>query len=102
LDDVWGGAGAHPYALFKWTLLARVCGAKVYFASVGAGPIYSKKSERLLRAALRMASYRSFRDEDSRELVKRQLRLSDPGAVAPDLAHTRFEKRARGADGEPD
>lgn len=91
LDDVWGGAGAHPFALFKWTLLARLAGAKVYFMSVGAGPIYSKKSEWLLKRALRRASYRSFRDEDSRALVQNQLGIPDPGVVVPDLAHTRFD-----------
>jgi len=94
LDDVWGGAGAHPFALFKWTLFARLRGAKVYFLSVGAGPIYSRKSEKLLNLALRLACYRSFRDERSKQLVRDQLRLHDPGVVVPDLAHTRFERSA--------
>lgn len=91
LDDVWGGAGAHPFALFKWSLFARLSGATVYFMSVGAGPIYSHKSEQLLNRALRFARYRSFRDERSRQLVIHQLKIADPGPVVPDLAHTRFE-----------
>lgn len=31
LDDYWGGAWGHPYALFKWSLLARIAGKKSYF-----------------------------------------------------------------------
>jgi polysaccharide pyruvyl transferase WcaK-like protein len=91
LDDAWGGAGAHPFALFKWSLFARLAGASVYYLSVGAGPVYSRKSEQLLNRALRLARYRSYRDERSRELVRKQLRVADPGQVVPDLAHTRFD-----------
>jgi polysaccharide pyruvyl transferase WcaK-like protein len=99
LDDAWGGAGAHPFALFKWSLFARLAGASVYYMSVGAGPIYSRKSEQLLNRALRLARYRSYRDERSRELVRAQLRIADPGRVVPDLAHMRFDPRtARGPD----
>ena len=88
LDDAWGGASAHPYALWKWCVLARIRRKRVYFISVGAGPISSKRSEFLLRMALRLAHYRSFRNTRSRDLVRRQLKIENPGAVVPDLAHS--------------
>ena len=54
-----------PYDLFKWCSAARLGGAKVIFMSVGAGPIYHPVSRFLFLKALRMASYRSFRDRAS-------------------------------------
>src|SRR5207249_1080169 len=35
LDDYWGGPWGHPYALFKWGLLARAVSARYVFLSVG-------------------------------------------------------------------
>src|SRR5882762_8836181 len=37
--DGWGGVWGYPYTLLKWTVLARLAGARVVFLSVGAGPI---------------------------------------------------------------
>jgi polysaccharide pyruvyl transferase WcaK-like protein len=54
-----------PYDLFKWCGAARLGGAKVVFMSVGAGPIYHPVSRFLFLQALRMATYRSFRDKAS-------------------------------------
>jgi polysaccharide pyruvyl transferase WcaK-like protein len=35
LDEEWGGIWGHPYALMKWSVLARLAGAKTVFLSVG-------------------------------------------------------------------
>ena len=35
LQDIWGGPWGHPYAMLKWTFLARLRGAKPIFLSVG-------------------------------------------------------------------
>ena len=39
LDDEWGGAGEHPWAMFKWALLARLRNGRVLFLSVGYGKL---------------------------------------------------------------
>ena len=98
LDDVWGGAREHPYALFKWSLLARLARARLVYLSVGAGPLDESWSRRLVRAALGMAGYRSYRDEESREFV-RALGVLQPGGVYPDLAFGLAPVRGRS---EPD
>src|SRR6185437_9395874 len=36
LDEEWGGAWGHPFALFKWAMLARLAKVPLAFASVGA------------------------------------------------------------------
>ncbi len=64
LDDFWGGAWGHPYALLKWSVLARLRGAKPIFLSVGFGELDSRLSRLFTRTALRLAAYRSYRDPD--------------------------------------
>lgn len=86
LGDYFGGPWGYPLALFRWCLLARLAGARVAFVSVGAEPIRSPTSKRLLRWALALADYRSFRDESSRALIER-IGASGPHAVCPDLVH---------------
>lgn len=87
ITDGFGGAGNFPLTIFKWALLARAAGARLAFASVGAGPIRSPVSRLLLRAALRLGDYRSFRDASSRDLVG-PLGAALAGPVVPDLAYS--------------
>lgn len=86
LGDYFGGPWGYPFGLFRWCLVARLAGARVAFVSVGAEPIRSGTSKRLLRWALALADYRSFRDESSRDLIER-IGASGPHAVCPDLVH---------------
>src|SRR5262249_29338762 len=74
------------YTLLKWSALAKLMGAKLAFVSVGAGPIHSRLSKRMLRWALLLADYRSFRDQVSRRVASGfcERFASDP--VVPDLA----------------
>jgi polysaccharide pyruvyl transferase WcaK-like protein len=85
LDDEWGGSWGHPYSLLKWTVLARAAGSSVVFLSVGVCRVDSGLTKRLLKLALSLACYRSYRDEVSRQLALAITPLAD-GAVVPDLA----------------
>src|SRR2546422_3581380 len=69
LDDFYGGAWGQPWALFRWGLLARALGAGYAFLSVGTGRLSNPGSRILVRKALGLARYRSFRDEESRRLA---------------------------------
>jgi polysaccharide pyruvyl transferase WcaK-like protein len=69
LTDAWGLSGWGPYGLLKWSLAARLRGCRVIFLSVGAGPVNSRLGRLLLKSALSLADYRSYRDIPSREIV---------------------------------
>jgi polysaccharide pyruvyl transferase WcaK-like protein len=85
LEDEWGGAFSHPYSLLKFTALARWHKIVVYMPSVGAGPIESGLSKIFIKRVLANASYRSYRDLASKQLIDSiGFRRSDP--VYPDLA----------------
>ena len=87
LFDFFGGFWGYPFRTWQWALLARLTGTRVAFVSVGAGPIVSARSGRLLARVLRRAAYVSFRDEGSRRLM-RQYGFDGPDHVCPDLAHS--------------
>jgi polysaccharide pyruvyl transferase WcaK-like protein len=84
LDDEWGGSWGHPYALMKWTVLARAAGSSVAFLSVGACRIESRLTRLFLKTALSLACYRSYRDAESRRLALGITPRAD-GSVVPDL-----------------
>ena len=86
LTEAWGGPWSFPYTLFKWSLLARVCRVRCYYINVGAGPLERRLSRFFVRRALRLSDYVSFRDEDSRALV-RLLGYTKSAEVAPDCAY---------------
>jgi len=86
LDDYWGGPWGHPYALLKWSLAARLHGARVAFMSVGAGPLDARLSKRFARFYLRLAHYRSYRDQASKSFVA-SIGWKGDDPVYPDLAH---------------
>jgi polysaccharide pyruvyl transferase WcaK-like protein len=52
-----------PYVLYKWCKVAKMGGAQVVFLSTGAGPIRNRANKFLMLKALRMADYRSYRDQ---------------------------------------
>ncbi len=89
LDDEWGGSWGHPYALAKWSVLARAARSSVVFLSVGACRIESRLTRMFLKTALSMACYRSYRDAESRRLALAITRRAE-GAVVPDLAFSLF------------
>ena len=85
LLDNFGGATGYPWTLFKWTVLARLAGARVAFVSVGAGPLEGRTSLALVRTSLWLAGYVSYRDAASRTLIEGE-RTTRRGRVYPDLA----------------
>jgi len=84
LSDHFEGVWGFPLQLFSWCLLARVAGAQVAVLNVGAGPIGRPGSRVLFRWTLRLAKYRSYRDERSRRLIE-EIGVHDAGSVGPDL-----------------
>lgn len=88
LDDYWGGAWQNPYALLLWGTLARLRQTKYLLVSLGAGPIDSPLSKLLIRGALTLANYRSYRDEDSRKYIEQIVGFKKNDPIYPDLAHS--------------
>jgi len=85
LTDAFGLSGMGPYGLLKWSLTARLRGCRVVFVSVGAGPVDGRLGRLLLKCALSLAEYRSYRDVPSRDVVKGLgIRTSDD-RIYPDL-----------------
>ena len=86
LTDAYGLSAWGPYNIFKWSLIAKLRGCRLLFVSVGAGPIDGFVGRILVKSALSLADYRSYRDDSSRHY------LSDIGfrpkqdRVYPDLA----------------
>jgi polysaccharide pyruvyl transferase WcaK-like protein len=86
LSDHFGGPKNFPLTILRWTLAARLAGARVVFLSVGAGPLTAPLSRALVRGALKLVSYCSVRDVTSRTLLQ-PLMPRRPLLVVPDLAH---------------
>jgi polysaccharide pyruvyl transferase WcaK-like protein len=86
LDDEWGGPWGHPYALLKWAIIARITGVPIAFASVGAGRTSSAISRYFLSQALRIARYRSYRDENSKKVATSLFSQAKNDPVIPDVA----------------
>ena len=74
------------YEILKWAILARVRGSKLLFVSVGAGPIAHPLSRWIVKAALSLADYRSYRDEFSQRYLESIGFNSSQDRVCPDLA----------------
>ena len=77
--------GLH-YQILKWTVLAKICRSKVIFLSVGAGPLRQPLSQRIVKAALSFADYRSYRDSFSKDYLKSIGFNAEHDHVFPDLA----------------
>jgi polysaccharide pyruvyl transferase WcaK-like protein len=86
LDDEWGGPWGHPYALFKWTLLAKLTGVPCVMTSLGAGKISSPASRFFLSRALRLSSVRSYREANTRSIAAGLFSHAANDVVIPDLA----------------
>jgi polysaccharide pyruvyl transferase WcaK-like protein len=77
-----------PSALFVAGLAGRIFGTKVAYISVGAGMINQRITRLLFYWAARLAFYRSYRDVDSREAMRRWGLDTAGDPVYPDLAFT--------------
>ena len=74
-----------PYALFLLCASGRLFGTKVAFVSVGASVNNQRFTRWLFSTAARLATYRSFRDEQSREAMRRQGVDTSGDPIYPDL-----------------
>ncbi len=87
LSDHFGGPWNFPYTLMKWAIIAKLSGTRLAFLSVGAGPLNFPLSRLLIKTSLSLATYRSFRDSDSKRLVER-IGVKGENPIFPDLAHS--------------
>lgn len=85
LTDAYGLADWGPYGQFKWALMAKLRGCKVVFLSVGVGPVHRAVGRLLVRASLRLADYRSYRDDASLEYLRTMRFRAEGDRVYPDL-----------------
>ena len=79
------GAFGWPYDMFKLTLLARLCGKRVVYLSVGAGPFRYRLGCWFIRRSLGLAHYRSYRDVDSKRRLAAIGFDGEQDPVCPDL-----------------
>ena len=85
LSDAYGLLGWGPYTLFKWSLIAKICGSKLLFVSVGAGPIHGILGRWIVKSALSLADFRSYRDDSTKQYLKSIGFRADGDRVYPDL-----------------
>jgi len=85
VTDAACGSLGWPYDMFKLTVLARFCGKRVVFLSVGAGPFRHRFGRWLIRRSLGLAHYRSYRDLDSKRRLEAIGFDTRHDAVYPDL-----------------
>jgi polysaccharide pyruvyl transferase WcaK-like protein len=85
LTDAWGLSGWGPYNTFKCALLAKLRGCRLLFVSVGAGPIDTTLGRVLVKSALSLADYRSYRDDASADYLEHIGFRRDGDRVYPDL-----------------
>lgn len=78
----WG----FPYSLFWLCALGRLAGTRVALVSVGADVIGNRVTRRLVTGAARLAHYRSYRDELSRDAMRTMGVDVSSDEVYPDLA----------------
>lgn len=75
-----------PYDIFRLSVLAALLRVKLVFLSMGAGPIRAPLSRWFFKNALRLANYRSYRDNDSKQCIAAIGVNTAADAVYPDLA----------------
>ena len=82
-----GGPWSFPYALFVWSVMAKLAGVRFVFLNVGAGPLNHPLSKIFVPRALRVADYVSFRDKQSQDLAT-DLGFTGRGYVFPDNVYS--------------
>jgi polysaccharide pyruvyl transferase WcaK-like protein len=92
LTDAYGLGSWGPYGLFKWSLMSKLRGCKLFFVSVGAGPNHSRLSRWLVKATLALADGRSYRDKETREYLDSIGVAVARDKVYPDLAFSIAEE----------
>ena len=86
LDDFGDHPYGMPWEILRWSLGARLLGAKLAFVSIGAGPIHNRLSRQMMKSAARLAHYRSYRDTLSQDFMTRIGLKAADDPVYPDIA----------------
>lgn len=86
LVDHTTGFQGYPYYVFKWILIAKLRRCKVLVLSVGAGPLHHRLSRFLVKRALTLADYRSYRDTFSKDYLAGIGFATGDDPIYPDLA----------------
>ncbi len=86
LTDAYSLVGWGPYNTFKWSVIAKLCRCRLLFVSVGAGPLYSRLGKYLVKGALSLADFRSYRDISTLRYLENIGLRSEADRVYPDLA----------------
>jgi polysaccharide pyruvyl transferase WcaK-like protein len=85
VTDAFSLAGWGLYNQFKWVAMAKLRRCKVLYVSIGAGPIDGAAGRALAKAAFSLADYRSYRDDSSRDWLRRIGFSTRRDHVYPDL-----------------
>jgi polysaccharide pyruvyl transferase WcaK-like protein len=85
LDDQHVRTHELPLEVLRWSLAARLAGAKLVFLSVGAGPIDQAWSRRFLKTAVALAHEVSYRDRRSMDFMRSIGRDVRRDRIVPDL-----------------
>lgn len=105
VSDHMTGPFSWPYTIFKWSMIAKLCRAKLLFVSIGVGPINHPLSRWFIKTALRLADDRSYRDTASREYMGGIGFHANEDRVCPDLAfglpRSMFPERPPGTGQRP-
>jgi polysaccharide pyruvyl transferase WcaK-like protein len=86
LSDIGIGPLGLHYDILRWSIAAKLCRCRLLFVSVGVGPIHHPLSRFFVKAALRLADYRSYRDTFSKEYLEGIGFETTGDPVCPDLA----------------
>lgn len=86
LTDAFCIGGWGPYSVFKWSVAAKLCRCRLAFVSTGAGPLDRPIGRILIKSALSLGDFRSYRDEATLAYLKRIGFQADGDRVFPDLA----------------
>src|SRR5713226_7405985 len=70
LRDSYRGKWRFPRSILKLVILAKLSGVPCYFLDLGAGPLKTWSGRLLIRYALYLSDYSSFRDERSCRLIQ--------------------------------
>jgi polysaccharide pyruvyl transferase WcaK-like protein len=97
LTDTGEGPFGLPYDMFIWSTAAKARGGRVLVANVGVEAIVHPLTKFFIGAAMRMADYRSYRDGQSREVLRRAGFFDASDLVYPDLAFSLPETMVRPA-----
>ncbi|MEU0688909.1 polysaccharide pyruvyl transferase family protein [Streptomyces uncialis] len=93
----WG----FPYSLFLLCASGRLLGTRVALVGVGAAAIRSRPTRALVRWSARLATYRSYRDDLSRDALRAMGVDTTRDEVYPDLAFALPVPRADARSGPP-